>query len=176
MTKKTKLFIILVLLAFVMAPVAYAEYVNAPQYANQGKIGTDAKPWGYGYFKNLILAPQTPSFTTATGFSISASSGSIYYVDTSQDTASNACPVAPASTGTTVVLPTPTSAIAGQPMIFVKTDSGSTAMVLYASGLPIGNASGTTDALTADAQGDVIVVLPAYNSAVSYWVLPSRIQ
>lgn len=117
-----------------------------------------------------------PAFTSGTGFDIDESAGNVFVVNRALggSEAINTS-IGPAdNTGVTLVLSTPTAATDGEVYDFILADSGATDAFLYAGGIPINNASGTTDACTLDAQGDSITVMADYDSAVSYWIINHR--
>ena len=125
--------------------------------------------------------PVAASFTTAVGFEITASDGNIWFIDASLDGNSNVPDVpggvlAGGGTGTTVILPTTITAVMdGQAMTFIKTDTGTTPVVLWAgatssSGVSIFDASGVTnDEFDIDAQGNNITIVPDFTNQI-YWV------
>lgn len=130
----------------------------------------------FGASKSLSA---TVGYTAGTGLSISAADIMAYrtfYINSVNIGESCAKGIGPSDqVGVTVVLATPTAKIDGIPFSIVNT-SGTTDFFVYASGLPIDTASGTTDALTADGEGDVITLIPRYNSAVSYYIQSYRIH
>ena len=127
--------------------------------------------------------PVAASYTTGTGFSITASDGNIWYIDTNLAGSgatgygtSGTIAFEYGETGVTVVLPsTITASMDGQPMTFVKICSGITQLVLYAgatatSGVSIFDASGvTSDEFDIDSQGNSITIVPDYTAQI-YWV------
>jgi len=165
------------------------------------QIGSDGTPdvynssgtnvWGIDSEGKSVKAvtppdPVAATFTTGTGFVVTAADGNVWRVDTSLDTASNSSgkystQVLP-TTGTTVVLPYPiTTAMDGQEMTFIKVDSAATDMVLWAggtstSGVSIGNTSGITNsAHVTDALGDNITLIPSYTDQI-YYIKSSYVQ
>jgi len=111
------------------------------------------------------------TWVSGTGWSLANGTGSFFTVDVTAATTSNgANPVGIAGSGVTLVLFTPTAATHGQIYPVLKTDSGATPTILYAGGLPINSTSGTTNA-DMDAVGDILYLMPSYNSAVSWYIV-----
>jgi len=148
-------------------------------------VDSDGKP-------ELAIVPMdnvSPTYTSAAGFTITAADGNIFEIDCDRapstdtdvgDGASTA--VGKQTSGVTVTLPTIiTTAMDGQLMTFIKTDTATTGVVLWAgatatSGVSIENATGVTnDALIMDAQGDTITLIPSYTEQI-YFIQGSRIQ
>ena len=127
--------------------------------------------------KAIVQKMVTPSITSGTGFVIAGTEGRTYLINTTVNEGTSDTTIGPADgAGNTVTLPTPTQALDGAIFTIIKSDSGATDIFIYSSELPIGNASGTTDALTIDALGDAITVQASYGTGVSYWVISSDIE
>jgi hypothetical protein len=124
-----------------------------------------------------VLTNTALSWASGTGFSVptNMTTGVIYTLDITDATDSNEADAdiwAAGVAGVTLVLPTPTASNDKKVFAILKTDSGTTDGILYAGGLPINSASGTTNTgLEMDAIGDIIWLMPAYNSAVSYFIV-----
>lgn len=119
----------------------------------------------------------TPTFATGVGYSITGTEGNIFLINSTLVVADQCSTTGPSDqAGVTVILPAPTAALDGAEFTIIKSDTGASDVFLYSAGLPIDQASKTTDALTIAAQGDAVTVVANYNSAVSYWVKASRIH
>ena len=113
------------------------------------------------------------TWVSGTGWSLANGTGSFFTVSPTAVTSTetdDAFPVGIAGSGCTLVLFTPTAATHGQIYPVLKTDSGTTPTILYAGGLPINSTSGTTNA-DMDAVGDILYLMPMYNSAVSWFIV-----
>lgn len=135
---------------------------------------------GYVSFHGGKTLSSSSGYTTGTGLSVSAADMtrySTFFVNVTSIGASCATSIGPSDgTGVTVVLAVPTAVIHGKPVTFINT-TGTTDFFLYVTGgLPIDTTTGTTDVLTADAEGDAITVVPSYNTAVSYYIQSYRIH
>ena len=143
-----------------------------------------------GAFNSSTLKSRvvSASFTTGTGFSITAADGNTWLIDLSLGSSSaddgDILAVHGGSiTGATVVLPTTiTQAMDGQPMTFVVSNkSGTSLIVLWAgatatSGVSIESATGITNSVTLpNATGDSIELTPSYANQI-YYVTGGRIQ
>jgi len=53
--RRRSFFIVSILAVLAVAAVAYADYKWAPQYKNQGEIGTADKPWGRSYVQRPVV-------------------------------------------------------------------------------------------------------------------------
>lgn len=118
------------------------------------------------------------TWASGTGFSI-PSTGSMFTFDVTAVTDSSQAnaDIGIANAGVTIVLPTPTAAMHLEEWTFLKTDSGTTKVVFYSGGLPIDSASGTTNVnFDPDAAGDVVTLIPSYNTGVSWYLKSSNIH
>lgn len=135
-------------------------------------------PISHEYTRTKALT--SANWTAGTGFTITVADISLYdvfTVDLTGTTGICSASIGPTDTsGTTVIVPTPTAAIDGKKFSVVKIDSGTTDVFVWASGLPVRNASGITNYTTMDAQGDSVTLSPDYSSGVSYYVVGSVIN
>jgi len=137
---------------------------------------------------NLVFTTAgqaTDDYTNGTGFTITGmANGNIVFVSlagVTDYTASKSGYIGDGKSGTTVNLPTITQSMDGWTVTIVKIDSGTSEVVPYAAGLPVGYASGTTpgaslSTLLMNAQGDSVTLMADYDSGVSWWVTSYSIR
>ena len=137
---------------------------------------------------NLVFTTAgqaTDDYTNGTGFTITGmANGNIVFVSltgVTDYTGSKSGYIGDGRSGTTVNLPTITSTMDGWEVTIVKIDSGTSEVVPYAAGLPIGSASAVTPGASGvtdifNAQGDAITLIADYDSAVSWWVKSVKIH
>lgn len=124
-----------------------------------------------GYMTQKVY---TPTWVDGTGFTVTGTEGNVYLIDMTDRGGAPAATIGPTS-GVTVHLPTPTAVLDGLRITLFKTDSGTTPFFVYSGGLPIVHASGVTDGVLSDAQGDSITLVAKFESGVS-WFLENYIN
>jgi hypothetical protein len=149
---------------------------NVLGYDASGVLRLKIEPDGtFSYPNKYDIQPL--EYTAGTGFEF-PSTGSFFTFDITAIATSNittADLLAAGTSGITIVLPTPTADIHGRVYPILKTDSGTTLAPLYSGGLPIDSASGTTNA-EMDALGDILYLMPSFESAVSWYVIKRYIH
>lgn len=195
------IFIVAVIVCFTVSALSYRKERDNIEYTGQYKFTGTVGPvvfdgaasgvsisnasgltcYGVAEFEDAIIQQTVnPSAVSPIGFTVSLlTEGNIYFIDgsTTTSTGTPSVTIGPSDgTGVTVVLPTPTADTDGAKVTIFKSDSGATDVFAWASGLPIGSASGTTDNKVMDAQGDAITFVADYNSAVSWWIISTHIQ
>lgn len=156
-------------------PMRAGDYIRIRAQYNSGVSwvitdwGTTGEAWNVD--KNL-------TGTTTTGFSPDIAKGRIFYVNPTTTVALNIghfSTLGASQSGTTVTLPTITRELDNVVLTFVNATSGTSEMVPYAGGLPIGSTSGTTPGgansdIVLNGNGESVSLRAAWNSGVSWFI------